>query len=100
MPNRDRISPPPSLISTIFPDEWNRWFRTLHDMLGVSPLKVQAYSVADLATDLLDPARWGDLTPKDAFSSVVFVYDETGGATLAFSDGTDWRRVQDRAIVS
>jgi hypothetical protein len=30
----------------------------------------------------------------------VFVADETGGATMAFSDGTDWRRVQDRAVVS
>lgn len=31
---------------------------------------------------------------------VIYVSDETGGATLAFSDGTNWRRVQDRAIVS
>lgn len=31
---------------------------------------------------------------------LIYVSDETGGATLAFSDGTNWRRVQDRAIVS
>ena len=31
---------------------------------------------------------------------LIGVTDETGGATLAFSDGTNWRRVQDRAIVS
>jgi len=31
---------------------------------------------------------------------MIFVSDETGGATLAFSDGTNWRRVQDRAIVA
>ncbi|MCR4341001.1 MAG: hypothetical protein NUW01_14060, partial [Gemmatimonadaceae bacterium] len=30
----------------------------------------------------------------------VYVSDETGGATLAFSTGTGWLRVQDRAIVS
>jgi hypothetical protein len=30
----------------------------------------------------------------------IYVSNETGGATLAFSDGTNWRRVQDRAIVS
>lgn len=30
----------------------------------------------------------------------IYVSDETGGATLAFSDGTNWRRAQDRAIVS
>lgn len=31
---------------------------------------------------------------------VVYVTDETGGATIAFSDGTNWRRVQDRIVVS
>jgi len=31
---------------------------------------------------------------------IIYVSDETGGATLAFSDGTNWRRVQDRAIVA
>lgn len=30
----------------------------------------------------------------------IAVIDETGGYTLAFSDGTNWRRVQDRAIVA
>lgn len=32
--------------------------------------------------------------------SLIYVTDETGGATIAFSDGTNWRRVQDRNIVS
>lgn len=31
---------------------------------------------------------------------LIYVSDETGGATVAFSDGTDWRRVQDRAVVA
>ncbi len=31
---------------------------------------------------------------------IVLVSDEAGGAVLAFSDGTDWRRVTDRAIVT
>lgn len=30
----------------------------------------------------------------------VNITDETGGYTQAFSDGTNWRRVQDRAIIS
>lgn len=33
-------------------------------------------------------------------SGIIAVTNETGGYTLAFSDGTNWRRVQDRAIVS
>jgi len=31
---------------------------------------------------------------------LIFVSNESGGTTIAFSDGTNWRRVQDRAIVS
>lgn len=31
---------------------------------------------------------------------VIYVSNEAGGAVLAFSDGTSWRRVTDRAVVS
>ncbi len=32
--------------------------------------------------------------------ALLFVSDEVGGATLAFSDGASWRRVADRAVVA
>jgi len=32
--------------------------------------------------------------------AIAYVSDESGGAVLAFSDGTNWRRVTDRAVVS
>lgn len=31
---------------------------------------------------------------------LAYVSNETGGATIAFDDGANWRRVQDRAVVS
>lgn len=31
---------------------------------------------------------------------VIYVSNEAGGAVLAFSDGTSWRRVTDRAVIS
>lgn len=31
---------------------------------------------------------------------MIYVSDETGGAVPAFSDGTDWRRFTDRAVVA
>jgi hypothetical protein len=31
---------------------------------------------------------------------IIYVSNETGGAVLAFSDGTNWRRVTDRAVVA
>jgi hypothetical protein len=48
---------------------------------------INEYSVSDLP----------DVTGNE---KRIFVTDETGGYTLAFTDGTNWRRVQDRAIVS
>ena len=49
------------------------------------------------------PQTYTVITVPDATkneSQIIYVSDESGGATLAFSDGTNWRRVQDRAIIS
>lgn len=32
--------------------------------------------------------------------AMIFVSDETGGSVPAFSDGVNWRRVTDRAVIS
>ena len=31
---------------------------------------------------------------------MIFISNETGGAVMAFSDGTNWRRITDRAVIS
>lgn len=54
-------------------------------MTGALPLPV--YTVATLP----DASTAGKL---------IYVSDESGGAVVAFSDATNWRRVTDRAIVS
>lgn len=33
-------------------------------------------------------------------AQVAYISNESGGAVLAFSDGTNWRRVTDRAVIS
>lgn len=38
--------------------------------------------------------------PTGTTGGMILVTDETGGAVPAFYDGTDWRRVTDRAVVS
>ena len=40
------------------------------------------------------------LPPAKPAGQIVYVPDEAGGAVLAFSDGSVWRRVTDRAQVS
>lgn len=36
----------------------------------------------------------------DNEGALIYVSDEAGGAVPAFSDGTDWRRVTDRNVIS
>ena len=38
--------------------------------------------------------------PDISTPGLIFVSDETGGSVPAFSDGTDWRRITDRAVVA
>jgi len=38
--------------------------------------------------------------PTAVAGGMIYVSDETGGETLAFSDGTNWRRASDLAIVA
>lgn len=52
------------------------------------PFGTATYTVATLPT----ASSWA--------SHHIYVSDETGGYTMAFSDGTNWRRVTDRAVVS
>lgn len=64
---------------------------------------VEALGLTDASTLLLQAHSYTVLTLPSAATypaGLVFVSNETGGATLAFSDGSSWRRVQDRNVVS
>jgi hypothetical protein len=52
------------------------------------PVRVRSYAKAAL------PAA------SAGAGQIIYVPDEAGGAVLAFSDGTSWRRTTDRAVVS
>lgn len=51
-------------------------------------LQLDSYTVATLPS------------ASDNVRTMIYVSNETGGAVPAFSDGTNWRRVTDRSIVS
>ncbi len=53
------------------------------------PIRPKSYTVITLPSAATNGA-----------GAIVYVSDETGGAVLAFSDGTNWRRVTDRAVVA
>ena len=75
---------PPSAEYNLFFDNINF---SLNQLLGDS-LKLTTYTLATVP-DVV--ANLGGL---------IFVSDEVGGPTPAWSDGTDWRRFSDGAVVS
>lgn len=64
-------------------------------LLGKS-IVFESYTVAQITATPPVP----DPTLQANLNGVIIVSDETGGRTIATSDGTDWRRVSDGAIVS
>jgi len=78
-------------------------------IIRLSPAWSLASELATRIGDLLDSIdnefqlasyQVANLPSASPAGRIVYVSDETGGATLAFSDGSDWRRVQDRNVVS
>lgn len=68
---------------------WRLFFDRLEKLLNLSrPWELPSYTVATVPS------------AADYLGSIIFVSNETGGSTVAYSDGTNWRRTQDRAIIS
>lgn len=61
---------------------------SLSYMTQLNPLFLKSYTVATVPS------------ASDNDDSIIMVSDETGGTVPAFSDGTNWRRVTDRTIIS
>jgi hypothetical protein len=76
--------------NSIVVDDWGPWHEVVTSAY-VGPFRFQSYTVAELATYTAAAAGAG---------TQIYVSNESGGAVLAFSDGTNWRRVTDRAVVS
>ena len=90
--------------------DWQTTFsaltRTLFDMLSKDFTRTNLALPSDGTETMTAPlplASYLKTALPDATKyegGIIYVSNETGGATLAFSDGTNWRRVQDRAVVS
>lgn len=71
--------------------EWKDWATRLVQALGqpqAAPISLPAFSKTKLPS------------AKEGKFHMILVSDEVGGSIPAFSDGTNWRRVTDRAIVA
>jgi hypothetical protein len=79
-------------------DDLREWASQIQDILirnlpGLdNPFEtLPSHSVAELTSALVPATQPGQL---------VYCHDATGGVTLAFSDGTIWRRASDLTVIS
>lgn len=101
---------------------WAAWFQGLYQRVGavlaLTNIELEAkigeaggiLSALDGRLDALEalppnqalPSYTVDTLPGAAANvrRMIYVSNEAGGATVAFSDGTNWRRMADRAVVS
>ncbi len=95
--------------STTWEDTHDGLVRILYDMLTHAFHRVNNSFPVDGSETLEGPAQLQTSTVAELTSlwpaadhprGLLYCSNETGGATIVFSDGTDWRRVQDRAIAS
>lgn len=70
-------------------NEWKTWATALVKFLMAEKIDVGLKNFSVSALPSATPA-----------GQMIFVSDEAGGAVVAFSDGSDWRRVTDRNVVS
>ena len=85
-----------SVRRTVLPPDSPEWaadlIRELRDLTSrLRTLETQ---------DTLNTYTVATLPSVTGREKTILVSDETGGFTMAFTDGTNWRRVQDRSIVS
>lgn len=87
------IKPPPSNAPIageggVISRSWRPWFQDLARFFGTQPIPLASFSISNV--------------PDAAFNTgcIIYVTNEAGGAVPAFSDGTNWRRVTDRNIIS
>ena len=76
------------------------------EMDSTFPTTKKAIEVVEGASDLSGGVVYfksytvATLPSAGTAGGMIYVSDETGGAVMAFSDGTDWRRVTDRSVVA
>lgn len=77
------------LITSSVLESYNLGTIVLGGLIYPDQFVLPSFTVAELGNTVATPA-----------GQMVFCVNDSGGAIPAFSDGTDWRRVTDRAVIS
>lgn len=87
--NNPPIQEPIANNAGMAPRVWVLFFTQIKRLLDNSmPWQLPSYAVSTVPS------------AADFEGCIIYVSNESGGKTIAFSDGTNWRRAQDRAIIS
>jgi len=79
-------------------DQLIEWFDDIELRLNALDT-LQSFTVTQLSV-IVPPATRPQVPATDFLNGVVIVSDETGGRTLATSDGINWKRVSDGNNIS
>lgn len=100
------------VLAKVDGDDWNlKWLTVAaashaHTIANVTGLQAALDAKAPLASPVLTGVprlpsyTVAGLPAVGTAGGVIYVSNESGGPTIAFSDGTNWRRATDLAIVS
>jgi len=77
------------LITSIITESYDLGIISIGGLIYPDQFVLPSFTVAELGNIGTNPA-----------GQMVFCVNESGGAVPAFSDGTNWRRVTDRAVIS
>ncbi len=79
---------------------WSAWGSQLQSVLTPFMSKVETAFFRQGEIPRMATHTVTQLPSADIPGRLIYVSDETGGSTICFSDGTNWRRVQDRSIAA
>lgn len=77
----------PPLIDADLPRTTQLFITEIFRRVGDGPFKIRGYD----ADNLPDATLWADVTnSSNYYTSLIFVPNAAAGATVCFSDGTNW----------
>ena len=79
---------------------WVGWASQMIQVLQPALTKIEASAFRQGQIPQVASFTVANLPDASVSGRIIFVSDESGGAVLAFADGTNWRRVTDRIVVS
>lgn len=82
---RPSLAAPPNHLQDVNDSNYRKWIDQFYNRVGENQFSLKGIPVANLP-----PANQNGDLGTNSFTSLIFVPDATGGAALAFSNGTDW----------